>query len=322
MKMLSKGFFAYLFCVCLSLCACDASGTTANQSVKQENKAQLTQAEPKSDDNELQSDKTPVTQQRDIRSVDFKIFTYDAYCGDSPPDGETTKVTVKNGKYEAGNSENFPSYFEIAVDAYGDLDGDGKEEAAVSSLCNTGGTGQFSEGYIYSLKNGKPVLLTHFEGGDRGYEGLQSVKIKDGFLFVERNDGTANCCADKTLTTKYRWNGKKLVEVGKPVSRRLDAAVPIHFAAGKSDEIFELEFEARETKTFTVQVKAGQTIIVTSNAGNTNINPSDIINSQGVNKETLANGTKFKVSQNGNYGFSVENLDYDNRRIPFNVEIK
>lgn len=320
--MLRKSCFAYLFCVCLSLCACDASGTTVNQSVKQENTAQPTQVEPKSGENELQSDKTPVMQQREIRSVDFKNFTYNAYCGGSPPDGETTKVTVKNGKYETGDGENFPSYFEIAVDAYGDLDGDGKEEAAVSSLCNTGGTGQFSEGYIYTMKDGKPVLLSHFEGGDRGYEGLQSVKIKNGFLFVERNDGKANCCADETLTTKYRWNGKKLVEVGKPISRRLDSAVPIHFAVGKSSKIFELDFEARETKTFVVRASAGQTIVVTSNAKNLNIYPSDFINTQSISKETLANGTKFKVSQNGNYGFSVENLDYDNRKIAFNVEIK
>lgn len=320
--MLSKSYFAYLLCACLCLCACAASGTTVNQSVKQENTPQLTQAEPKSDDNELQSDKTPVTQQREIRSVDFKDFTYNAYCGDSPPDGETTKVTVKNGKSEAGDGENFPSHFEVAVDAYGDLDGDGKEEAAVSSLCNTGGTGQFSEGYIYTMKNGKPVLLTHFEGGDRGYEGLQSVKIKNGFLLVERNDGKANCCADETLTTKYRWNGKKLVEVGKPISRKLDSAVPIHFAVGKSSKIFELDFEARATKTFVVRVNAEQTIVVTSNAKNINIYPSDFINTQSISKETLANGTKFKASQNGNYGFSVENLGYDNRRIAFNVEIK
>ncbi len=316
--MLSKSFFAFLLCGCL--CACDASGTTVNQSVKQENTAQAAQNEPKSNESEVQSSETPIARQGEIRLVDFRNFTYNAYCGDAPPEGKTVEVTVKNGKYEA-SGENFPSYFEIAVDAYGDIDGDGKEEAAVSSLCNTGGTGQFSEGYIYTVKNGKPVLLTHFEGGDRGYEGLQSVKIKNGFLFVERNDGTANCCADKTLTTKYRWNGKKLVEIGKPVSRRLNSATPIHFAAGKSSKIFELGFEAREIKTFVVGVISNQTITVTSNAKNVNIYPSDLINTQSVTNEKLADGTKFKVSQNGNYGFSVENLDYDNRKITFNIEI-
>ncbi len=319
--MLSKSFFAYLLYACLCLCACDASGTTVNQSVNQENTEQSTQDEPKFSENEIQSDKTLIIQQREIRSVDFRDFTYNAYCGDSPPEGKTVEVTVKNGKYESGG-ESFPSYFEIVVDAYGDLDGDGKEEAAVSSLCNTGGTGQFSEGYIYTMKNGKPALLAHFEGGDRGYGGLQSVKIKNGFLFVERNDGAANCCAEETLTTKHRWNGRKLVEVGSPVRRKLDSAIPIRFAAGKSSKIFELEFEARETKTFVVRVSANQTITVTSNAKNVNIYPNDSINTQSVTNETLTNGTKFKVSQNGNYGFSVENLDYDNRKVTFNIEIK
>lgn len=314
--MSSKSFFSFLLCVCLYVC--DVLGAIVNQSVKSENTPQSAQGQPKLRRNEVQSGETPITRQREIRLVDFGNFTYDAYCGGGD---ETTTVTVKNGKYEGGD-DGFPSYFEAGADSYGDLDGDGREEAAVTSLCNTGGTGQFSEGYIYTMKNGKPVLLAHFEGGDRGFGGLQSARIKSRFLFVERSDGKANCCADETLTTKYRWNGKKLVQVGKPVSRRLDAATAIRFAAGKSSKIIELEFEGRETKTFVIRASANQTDTVTSDAGNVNIYPSDLINTQSIADEKLADGTKFKVSENGTYGFSIYNLDYDNRRIAFNIEIK
>lgn len=317
-------FFAYLSCAFIYLCACYRPGTTVDQSIRSENTATITQDRPKSKEDNSSTNKTLVnTQQRAIRLVDFENFTYHAYCEGPPSDGdETTAVTVKNGKYETNSDDDFPRYFEIAVDAYGDLDGDGKEEAAVSSLCNTGGTGQFTEGYIYTMKNGKPVLLTRFEGGDRGFGGLQTVNIKNGFLFVERNDGEANCCADKTLTTKYRWDGKKMVEVGRPISRRLDSTTPIHFDTGASSKVLALEFEQRETKTFSVRVGAKQVITVTSNDKNLNIYPSDFINVQSITPEKLDNGAKFVVSGNGNYGFSVQNLDYDTRKITFNVEIK
>lgn len=97
--MLSKSFFAFLLCACL--CACDASGTTVNQSVNQENTAQAAHNEPKLNESEIQTRKTPIARQSEIRLVDFRNFTYNAYCGDSPPEGKTTVVTVKNGKYEA-----------------------------------------------------------------------------------------------------------------------------------------------------------------------------------------------------------------------------
>lgn len=113
-----------------------------------------------------------------IRKIDFKNFTYEPFCAGD----ETTKVTVKNGEYSKETKEEDYTdrfYFNVFDVSYGDVDADNKEEAIILTNCNTGGTGQFTEGLVYTLKAGKAALLTRFEGGDRAYGGLRSAKVEN-----------------------------------------------------------------------------------------------------------------------------------------------
>ena len=71
--------------------------------------------------------------QGDIRGVDFRDYTYQTGVG-----GE--KIKVVDGKYER-DSEDDRLYFEVRDVVFGDITGDGKDEAAVTTLENTGGTG-------------------------------------------------------------------------------------------------------------------------------------------------------------------------------------
>src|SRR5689334_16790440 len=85
--------------------------------------------------------------QSDIHSVDFKNFTYHPYCASEQPQ----TIRVKNGEYSKetqmdGYVDHF--YFTVFGISYGDLNGDGKDEAIVLTKCNTGGTGYFSQGFI------------------------------------------------------------------------------------------------------------------------------------------------------------------------------
>jgi len=66
----------------------------------------------------------------------------------------------------------------ISVDSvtYGDLDGDGVEEAVVALNYSTGGTANWDYLYVYKLESGKPQLLARMETGSRGYGGL--VKLE------------------------------------------------------------------------------------------------------------------------------------------------
>ena len=169
--------------------------------------------------------------QRNIRRVNFQNFTYRALCG-AENEKDATKIKVKNGTIKNAKlvdgvyqwiDESLPMYFDVNKPLYGDLTGDGKEEAVIEAQCNNGGTGQPTEGFIYTLKNGRPFLLARLESGDRGFNGIVDIKIRVGNLVVTRNEreGASDCCATHTLTKTLKWNGKKFIVIGKPIRRKI-----------------------------------------------------------------------------------------------------
>lgn len=173
----------------------------------------------------------PILSQTDIKKVDFNNFTYSALCG-GESEKDALSVTVKNGTIKNIRTvngvtetidEDLPTYFNSNKPLYYDLTGDGKEEAVVVTECNTGGTANFTEGYVFTLKNGKPVLIFRIEGGDRAYGSLVSIKFSKATLIVKRNDplNGAECCPLFTKTRKYIWNGKTFVPTGKPLLKKI-----------------------------------------------------------------------------------------------------
>jgi hypothetical protein len=204
--------------------------------------------------------------QADIHSVDFKNFTYHPHCAGE----ETQAITVKNGEFsQEKQMQDYVDrlYFNIFSVTYGDLDGDKADEAIVLSVCNTGGTGNFSEGFIYKLKNSKPVLLTGIEGGDRGYGGLVSASASNGILSVERNDpgeNGANCCAEFIETRKYKLIGGKLVEFGEPTKRPVVPTERVSFDRGTSGKTLSVSVPANEAKRFLVGARAAQRLTVSA----------------------------------------------------------
>lgn len=155
----------------------------------------------------------------DIKQVDFKNFTY-------PVNGKS--VHMRKGKGEYVNRRDNDESFEANVDkvVYGDLTGDGMDEAAVVIAYRGGGSGSYNDGFIYILKNGRPELLTTFKGGDRADGSITNVKIQGGLLVVERfapeSPGSGLCCPKYIDTTKYRWSGSALVQVGRAQRRNAD----------------------------------------------------------------------------------------------------
>ncbi len=205
-----------------------------------------------------------VHSQTDIRKVDFKNFTFQPYCAGD----QTQNVKVKNGEFSEENEKDGYTdrfFFSASVDGYSDVNGDGKDEAIIESICNTGGTGNFSEGFIYTIKNGKPFLLDRISGGDRAYGGIIEIKVNNGILTVERNDAGENgaaCCAEFAVKNEYKWNGKKLIEFGKPERRELYPATRISFQKGKSSGTAKAKIAAGEFKRFVVSADKGQLMIV------------------------------------------------------------
>ena len=259
--------------------------------------------------------------QSDIRRVDFKNFTYEPYCIGQ----ETKKVTVKDGKFSeekevaGGYKERF--YFSANVEDYGDIDGDGRDEAFINSVCNTGGTGNFTEGFIYTLKDKKPFLLTRIPGGDRAYGGISSIRMQEKYLVVEINDPGENggaCCPQFTFQTRYKLKDQKLVPVGTPKKCELFPALPVEFEKGEAEKSFELILPTYETIRYTVKARAGQTINVSTDSDDVNISLF-----QGE-AETIKEGKvlSVKLDETGEYVFQVTNGSDSENTFKLNISIR
>ncbi len=152
----------------------------------------------------------------DIRRFDFQNFTYNT-------GGENLQISHGRGAYRGQGEEVFSYSVERVSISYGDLTGDGRDEAAVTLYYTGGGTGAFSKGFVFTSRQGRLMLLASFQGGDRADRGIRGVNIRDGLLRVQRNEPermndvpVGLCCPLYLITTAYRWDGNRLVQVGEP----------------------------------------------------------------------------------------------------------
>jgi hypothetical protein len=164
-----------------------------------------------------------------VRDVDFLNRAYgETLCAE-----EGTTITVTNGVFER-TDEDDRAYFKVLEVVYGDLTGDGADEAVVLTICNTGGTGQFSDGLVYTVRSGALVLLTTLGVGDRADGGIHNVAVENGVLRVERygtGEGGGACCPQVIDSQAFQWNGKKFVPKGRSELRSYVDALNMEGAA-------------------------------------------------------------------------------------------
>ncbi|MGZ8171942.1 MULTISPECIES: hypothetical protein [Methylobacter] len=172
----------------------------------------------------------------DIHRIDFRNFTYEigkSWCADVL--GKTV-VQVRNGESESTNKEQPLDGFSFFIYDlttfpifYGDLTGDKRDEAVVLTSC--GGMHPEEQAFIYTMQNGRAVLLTKLEEGNRAFGGIvfghqqcqgcsEGIKIQNGLLTVERMWGDAACCPKYIEKKEYRWDGRQLIQVGKAHRRK------------------------------------------------------------------------------------------------------
>lgn len=255
--------------------------------------------------------------QGDIRRVNFKNFTYMAHCLSEEPQ----KITVKNGVYSYAKQEDgYVDRFEFRIFEikYGDVNGDRSEEAIILSVCNTGGTGNFSEGFVYSMKSGKPSLIARIPGGDRADGGLRRTYVDGGMLVVESNamsDMGGLCCPEFVVTTKYRVAGGKLQKRSESKAP-VDAPERIRFDPGKSGATFVANVGGSDTKKFVVGARAGQTLSVSIDV--------DMATLRMITEARVTEGIRnFRavLPKSGDYVFEILNESATEQDIKVNVKI-
>lgn len=257
--------------------------------------------------------------QTDIHKVDFKNFTYSAHCLGETPEN----IRVKNGEYsketqQDGYVDRF--YFQVFSISYGDVTGDGLDEAVTLTVCNTGGTGNFSEGMVYAMKGGKPSMIARIPGGDRADGGLRAARIEDGLLVVESNamsDQGGLCCPEFIVTTKYKVAGGKLQQSGKAVKEPVDRTERIKFEKGKSGTTFKAFIPGSDSKKFVVGARAGQTLAVIVNGEHASVH---LLTEAEHNEDKKS--FRALLPNNGDYTFEVTNDSATENEITITVKIQ
>jgi len=149
-----------------------------------------------------------------IRSVDFQNFDYSSKCF-----GENAEtVHISNGQLDNEDEQFFAN-----KPVYGDLKGDGQEEAVVVMNCHPAQMSPnevFSEVFIFEMSESGPKVLAHLPPSYWGNQRVGGSRVIGGQLAVDWFDmgEGAKCCPEWIVTSKFRWDGNRLVKAGE--SRR------------------------------------------------------------------------------------------------------
>ncbi len=156
-----------------------------------------------------------------IHSVDFANFTYPWTTGLAIRGGTKT-FSLRNGKRPEirdarGHVDEIGVYLEQVT--YGDVTGDGIEDAIIFMSILTGASATPGQVYIYTLRGNHPELLWYFYTGDRAENGFRKVYADHGNLVVELNGprrvGEGLCCPERFTRTRYQWRGGKFRRKGR-----------------------------------------------------------------------------------------------------------
>lgn len=133
-------------------------------------------------------------------------------------------VQLHDGRYEgepfvAGGASRPTVTLATSAAAYGDLTGDGVDEAAVILAESSGGSGTFIYLAVVGLAEGAPRNLATALLGDRVQ--VEELAIADGQLILQvmrAGPRAPACCPEEALTQKWALEGGELVLVaGEPI---------------------------------------------------------------------------------------------------------
>jgi hypothetical protein len=141
-----------------------------------------------------------------IEAIDFENYAYTL-------GGQSYKLI---GGYYARNTAP-GAQWELRVAEtpyYGDLTGDGRNEAVVVLSHGAVGGPHTVEARAYTLREGRPALLTTFPVADALHCVLDHyVDLDDGKVRIERVYGREGRC-DHNEVSEYRWDGTRFMPVG------------------------------------------------------------------------------------------------------------
>jgi hypothetical protein len=169
-----------------------------------------------------------------VRMIDWQNHTYTLGNGlgeVTVTKGDADFSITEDGKVAAaGAAAVGEGEYHVEPPLFADINNDGVEDAVISAMTATGGTGRFSEIDIYTVRDHQIVQLATITGGDRGDGGIRSVSLDGAAIIVERNvlaEGDGICCATKAQSERWSWRNGALAEdvaARKPIAAAAAAA--------------------------------------------------------------------------------------------------
>ncbi len=164
----------------------------------------------------------------DIRAVDFgEVAPPGSACAEGLRFTPPAAIPVANGR---STVLDIGRYTRLEVDpnvAYGDLDGDGDDEAVVHVVCGYGANGAEDTVHVWTQRGGRTVHVASLTEPPRSVTGplrpaLDDIAV-DGrrieVTWTRYADDDPNCCPSELTTVTYELDGGTLDRVGTPISR-------------------------------------------------------------------------------------------------------
>jgi hypothetical protein len=146
-----------------------------------------------------------------IRSVDFQNLDYPASClGEN---GTAGNVHISNGQGDTPDAD-----FRVEKAIFGDLKGDGQEEAVVVVSCHPSGVSPNvvdSQVFVFEMSASGPRILAKLPSSNWSGRRVEEATVSDNGLVVSYLDGECNACKDWVITVRFRWNATQFVRVGQ-----------------------------------------------------------------------------------------------------------
>ena len=171
------------------------------------------------------SNSSPSSPNSPIGKIDFTNFVYDWYptWADAPATGR--RIILKEGSMDLnfayGKEPRKFSLIDNGV-SFGDLTGDGTEEAVVVLNIITSGTARPHLIFVYRIAGGKPEMIWAYETGDRWDYGYHRAFIQNEELVIERYkpnivdyEGQKHEMSSSYAYVRdyYKWNGEGFSEI-------------------------------------------------------------------------------------------------------------
>jgi len=152
---------------------------------------------------------------RAASSLDDATLSNGIYCAsDIVSEGP---VRLAGGSWSAEDEEGRQTLDLGPPRARGDLDGDGREDAAVILLGSGGGSGVFVDLAVVLDRNGVPLHAASAPLGDRVQ--VHEVRIEGSDILVDvtqQGPGDPACCPTQNATRRFHFADGRLVDTAPP----------------------------------------------------------------------------------------------------------